>query len=76
MCSFGYIVADSELSVEISRKCYIKASKPTGRQKKVMKTPFEKFSDAPEYPSIYPAVKGDPVQLHTSCIPVPAGYTV
>ena len=57
MCSFGYIVADSELSVEISRKCYIKASKPTGRQKKVMKTPFEKFSDAPEYPSIYPAVK-------------------
>ena len=57
MCSFGYVVADSELSVEISRKCYIKASKPTGRQKKAMRTPYERFSDAPEYPSIYPALK-------------------
>ncbi len=57
MCSFGYVVADSQLSVEISRKCYIKASKPTGRQKKAMRTPYEKFSDAPEYPSIYPALK-------------------
>ena len=57
MCSFGYVVADSDLSVEISKKCYIKASKPTGRQKKAIKTPFDRFSDAPEYSSIYPVVK-------------------
>ena len=57
MCSFGYVIADSSLSIEMSKKSYIKASKPTGRQKKVMKTPFEKFSDAPEYPSVYPVIK-------------------
>ena len=57
MCSFGYVVADEALEVEISKKCYIKASKPTGRQKKAMRTPFERFSDAPEYTSIYPVIK-------------------
>ena len=56
MCSFGYVVADSSLSVEISKKNYIKASKPTGRQKKAMRTPFEKFSNAPEYKSTYPMI--------------------
>lgn len=56
MCSFGYVVADSSLSVEISKKCYIKASKPTGRQKKAMRTPYEKFSNAPEYKSVYPII--------------------
>ena len=57
MCSFGYVVADSNLNVEFSRKCYIKASKPTGRQKKAMRTPYERFSDAPSYQSIYPVIK-------------------
>ena len=57
MCSFGYVVADADLSVEISRKTCIKASKPTGRQKKAVRTPYEKFKDAPEYTSIYPAIK-------------------
>ena len=56
MCSFGYVVADSSLSVEISKKNYIKASKPTGRQKKAMRTPYEKFSGAPEYKSVYPMI--------------------
>ena len=54
MCSFGYVVADESLNAEISRNCYIRASKPTGRQKKAMKIPYEKFSDAPEYGSVYP----------------------
>jgi hypothetical protein len=57
MCSFGYVVADANLSVEISRKVPIKASKPTGRQKKSVRTPYEKFKDAPEYTSIYPSIK-------------------
>ena len=57
MCSFGYVIADASLSVEMSKKCYVKASKPTGRQKKAMRTPYEKFSDAPEYASIYPVIK-------------------
>ena len=57
MCSFGYVVADELLNEEISRNCYIKASKPTGRQKKALKIPYEKFSDAPEYSSVYPVLK-------------------
>ena len=57
MCSFGYVVADADLKVEISRKICIKASKPTGRQKKALRTPYEKFKNAPEYTSMYPAIK-------------------
>lgn len=56
MCSFGYVVADSSLSVEISKKSYIKASKPTGRQKKAMRTPYDKFSNAPDYRFTYPVI--------------------
>ena len=56
MCSFGYVVADEALTVEISKKCYIKASKPTGRQKKAIRTPYEKFANAPEYKFTHPVI--------------------
>ncbi|MCQ2052577.1 MAG: hypothetical protein MJZ03_01375 [archaeon] len=57
MCSFGYVVANSDLKIELSKKFYIKALKPTGRQKRVLKTPFENFKNAPRYSDVYPIIK-------------------
>lgn len=57
MCSFSYVIANSDLKIESSKKFYIKALKPTGRQKRVLKTPFENFKNALQYSDVYPTIK-------------------
>lgn len=53
MCSFGYVIADMDFNIVMSKRSLIRASKPTGRQKKAVRIPAEELASAPEYNSVY-----------------------
>lgn len=56
MCTFGYVVSDENFKTEVSKQIYIKASKPTGRSKTFLRTPYDKFKNAPQYKNVRPQI--------------------
>ncbi len=53
---FGYVVSNEKFKIELNKQIFIKASKPTGRAKKIIRTDYEKIKDAPKYKDVRPQI--------------------